>query len=342
MTEHTIGNINLTQNVFIYLMFPQNGVLHSHILALEYFVSKGFSPIIVTNLKLNVVERENLKHLCHLIIERPNYGYDFGGYRDGVLSIEDKLPTLDRLVIMNDSCWFLVSEEIDWLAQVDALNVDFAGTSTDHGIPKRAPEDYENIEWSYSTSHDNFHYGSFALCFSNRLLSDPEFLRFWKEFKLTNKKLDVIMRGETGLTQWIKEHGYSHAATFDMNRLQDEIQSLDQDETLNLLQNLIIAFEPNRLDLKTELLSQYDRSDEWTNRAKKFILAAVAQQGLSYTLPGFSNTRLSYPFIKKSPVSLNDDASDRMFEITSKLQTKAGKIIFEEIKEIRAARANDL
>jgi len=39
------------------------------------------------------------------VIERPNFGYDFGGYRDGILLLEAWGIAPERLLILNDSIW---------------------------------------------------------------------------------------------------------------------------------------------------------------------------------------------------------------------------------------------
>lgn len=333
----TIGDIALAKNVVIYLIYPSDFVKKSHIHALEYFISKGFSPIVVSNLYLTLAEKEALAPYCVSIIERINFGYDFGGYRDGILSIRQSLPELDRLVIMNDSVWLTPTDDSDWIDQVTALNVDFAGASTDQGLPKERPADFEQQAWTYTTTHKGFHYGSFAICVGERVVRDPGFLKFWQKYPLTNDKALTIERGEKGLTQWAIRNGYSHEATADMAQLYTEIQKLDHAETFATLSDLIVPFEPGRRDLKRDLLRADDGSEEWVRKAKLFILSSVAAQGFSYTLPGFAQRTIGFPFIKKSPVWLASETSDCMLHIAQNLGSSHGKVIANEMKEIRAS-----
>ena len=92
------------QKVAIYLIFPTSGVQESHLSAIEYIASSGYSPLVVSNLFLGDSDRQEVRSRCWQLIERPNYGFDFGGYRDGVLQLASSLHELTRLVIVNDSC----------------------------------------------------------------------------------------------------------------------------------------------------------------------------------------------------------------------------------------------
>lgn len=81
------GDIDTTQKIAIYLIFPNKGLLKSHLIALKSLVDDNYTPIVVSNLPLNDEEKAVILQNCCLLIERPNFGYDFGGYRDGVLEL---------------------------------------------------------------------------------------------------------------------------------------------------------------------------------------------------------------------------------------------------------------
>ena len=97
----------LTGEVAIYLIFPAQGVLPSHMHMLEHLETQGITPVVVPTLPLSQADMDRILPLSAMVIERPNVGYDFGGYRDAVLQLGDRLPTLERLYILNDSVWMI-------------------------------------------------------------------------------------------------------------------------------------------------------------------------------------------------------------------------------------------
>ncbi len=207
----------------IYLIYPSFGMKPSHIRALRYLASKEFSTVVVSNLHLGEEERSQLLKYCTRYIERPNFGYDFGGYRDGLLNVLERRIELDRIVLLNDSSWFPICDTSDWLSDVEECGVDFCAAASNFGVPRVDPEDFREFRFDYDSSHRNFHYTSFAVAFGKRIVSDPDFAIFWRKLRLTNKKKRTVKRGEIGLTKWILKKGYSHASTLDIRGLAELI-----------------------------------------------------------------------------------------------------------------------
>jgi lipopolysaccharide biosynthesis protein len=173
------GDVARGAKVAIYLVFPKDGLLASHGYAIEYIKSAGYTPFVVSNLPLSDVDRTTLKAQCWQVMERPNVGYDFGGYRDAVLNMKDELECLDRLVILNDSAWFPLGKDTNWLTAAEAMNVDFAGAANSYGIQRVAREVFMDIKWEFSAARRNFHYGSYALSMGPKLLRSQYFVPFW-------------------------------------------------------------------------------------------------------------------------------------------------------------------
>ena len=90
----TEGALPPGAEIGIYLIFPNKGVLPSHLAMLGAMVAQGISPLVVSNHPLTDQDRATLAATAFRVIERPNIGYDFGGYRDAILSIAPMLPTL--------------------------------------------------------------------------------------------------------------------------------------------------------------------------------------------------------------------------------------------------------
>ncbi len=329
------GRLPEGDRVAIYLVFPDRGLLASHLMALDYLASKGYSAKVVSNLPMSDADREALLAHCWTYLERPNYGYDFGGYRDGILDLSAKLGTMERLVIVNDSCWFPLPGSRDWLEDVEALNVEFAGAASNYGTPRVDPEDFQSIRWTYKRQHRNFHYCSFALCLRETVLRNPGFLKYWRSLPLTNAKKVTVRRGEIGFTQWALRKGFTNACTLDVARLDQDLAALGEARLLEIAHELIIPEAPRLRDLKQRLLAGNPTRAELV----ALILTAVSMQGSSYCLAGYSARELGFPFLKKSPVWLSRDGSNITLALAARLDGPGGRVIETEAWGLRARRA---
>jgi hypothetical protein len=143
--------------------------------------SQGFRVVAVNNKRLDF----NFDPLTvfDTYIERSNFGRDFGAYREGVLHLEksEKLGKLSRLVLLNDSVFFLKQNLEEMLSALTDPNFDFTGAT-------------ENFEIKH-------HIGSFALGFSEKILRNKKFIRYWHNYRLTNVRPRVIKRGEMKLSK---------------------------------------------------------------------------------------------------------------------------------------------
>ena len=176
------GKLPKSDRIAIFLIYPKKGLLQSHLHTLEYFRSKGFATLVVSNLTLSEIDRHRLAENCWRIMERSNFGYDFGGYRDGVLSLSADLKHLQRLVLINDSVWFPLPGSRDWLDDVEALEVDVAGAASHYGTPRYGINDFRSLKWSYSTNHRDFHICSFAICIRPKVMREANFLKFLHQY----------------------------------------------------------------------------------------------------------------------------------------------------------------
>ncbi len=335
------GALPEQQRIAIYLIFPRDGLLESHIRALEWISASGYAPLLVTNQPLLGEDRKRALALSWRMIERRNYGYDFGGYRDGVLSLRYIMGDLERLVLLNDSTWFPMPGSDNWLKKVDELNADFVAAISNHCVTKVEPKDFRHMEWRYSEARRSFHYCSFAIGVGQKILKDPDFRSFWRHFRLSNNKKLTVRRGEIGLTQWVLRKGYTHAATCDLKDLDQRLNALPDDRLEAVLRNLIIPEAPRLKAQWEELCERLTQASisEWRNDAVGFILTAVAGQGAGYVLPEYMLRERGFPFLKKSPLWLDKCASDNSLSILSSYDSSIARQFKLEAISLRRERA---
>lgn len=330
-THVTSGDLQLTNRIAVYLIFPKGGLLPTHLQALSYLSENEYAPIVVSNIPLDFEDRQVLRKASAVLIERRNFGYDFGGYRAAILWLAANLPSIKRLVLFNDSTWFPLPTGRNWLSEVEALGVDFGAATWTGAVSRPAPWDYEAMEWIVDKGRRNFHYASYALSFSERILADREFWSFWRRLKLTKEKNRTVRRGEIGLTRWAIGRGYSHGATDELFDLGSRLAALSEQELDHLLQHLIILDDHEMDDCLTGLLASRNSAPDFRMRAEKLILTVTARRGAAYALAEPLIRQDGFPFLKKSPSKAGMAAAGVVGGILDNLGGDFGREIRDEI-----------
>lgn len=300
----TAGALAAHRRCAVYVMYPRLGLQDSHLASLAYLARKGFAPLVISNLPLTPQERERLQPLCWRLVERPNYGYDFGAYREGVLMALDELPGLEQLLLANDSAWFPIPGTADWVARAVQLDVDLVGAVSNDGWLEFLADPGRGRPWVPDAGAPQLHYCSFALLFGVRVLKDPGFRKFWQDLTLTADKLETIRRGEVGLSRWVIDRGYRHAETLDITRFDQHLERMDAAQLRELAANLVIP-EDTGLREEQRALTDPSRAPADLATLRRFILWATAATGPAYALPCWSLPEQGFGFLKKSPMWLS-------------------------------------
>jgi hypothetical protein len=79
----TRGDMTRRDDMAVLVIFQPNGLLDTTFSTLDWLNRQDISTVVVSNLPLTSADRERLCKHAALVIERPNIGYDFGGYREG-------------------------------------------------------------------------------------------------------------------------------------------------------------------------------------------------------------------------------------------------------------------
>ena len=174
------------ENVAVFLLYQPKGVLDSTLETCRYLVRNGYTVLIVSNAPVSAADRARLLPLCHTLMERPNFGYDFGGYRDGVLHVLNSGWQPENLLVLNDSVWFPVLENCDFLLQVKTQTAEIFGPILSHG-----------------------HLHSYMYNFKRRLVTSDFFRNYWQELPMTNNKVSVVQRCEKSLSPVMQKAGFS-------------------------------------------------------------------------------------------------------------------------------------
>jgi hypothetical protein len=113
------GGLREQVKIALYLVFSPGGIPASTIATCRFLDAHGYAPFVVSNAPLSGADLDALRAVSWQVVTRPNYGYDFGGYRDGVKLLAELGVAPQRLVILNDSIWFPLSASCGLLERME-------------------------------------------------------------------------------------------------------------------------------------------------------------------------------------------------------------------------------
>ena len=219
----TKGALAPGRDTAILLVFPTEGIRPSLLEGLEHLLKHGVVPTVVSNLPLSDGDRAALARRSHLVIERPNHGYDFGGYRDAALELASRGAIGANLFVLNDSIWFPLSPASTLIEEARAHPADLFGIY--HNRRDRTPH--------------RSHLQSYFYRFGPRICGSPDLAEFWRDLVTYDSKDLAVRRCEMRLTNWFASRGYSVGALFGIEDLYEAVASLAVPDRHALIEYLI-------------------------------------------------------------------------------------------------------
>ena len=283
------GAIALRPKVALLLLFQPRGVAASTVWTCQHLVSKGYAPLIVSNAPLSAQDREALSPHVWRMTQRPNFGYDFGGYRDGIWLLNHWGVAPEVLIVLNDSIWFPLQGSETLIDRMEASQAQFVGAlqldplRATQGIPaKKRP-----------------FFGSFFLMAQRGAWQHPAFQAFWRHYRITSNKYKTIRRGERGLSHALMDAGLRCEAMYTRAQLDDHMRGLDANGLRELLRDLVTIDDRLEQEL-AQCLNEADGSQQWRERALQLALRITEKQNVLATAPITSLTRFEVPYLKKA------------------------------------------
>jgi hypothetical protein len=287
-------NVTVTQgadapaaHMAILLLYQPKGLSGSVQLALDALRASGAVLVVVSNLPLTAADRATLARQSWRVVERPNLGYDFGGFREGVRQIQAAGLALEELWIVNDSAWFPVCASADQ-AQSDPLRAlidpaaDLSGSMIRYDKRNRAKK---NIE-------------SYFLTFRKTALDHPAFAAFWQNYPLLKNKQAVIRRGEIELTRVLVAAGL----TADSKMSNDAFLAALTAQSAEFLRKTLLYEGLNRpamLAQRKALLEIADGTDLWRDKALAHVAQTLGFTEFRYQYCYAAVHLMGFPFVKK-------------------------------------------
>jgi hypothetical protein len=277
------GALPCAPKVALYLIYQPGGIAASTLETCHWLAANGYAPLVVSNAPIRAADRDRLAAAVWRAVERPNFGYDFGGYRDGLTSLAQWGVAPEELVILNDSVWLPVLPDTDLMARLAAEPAEVAGTI----LRTRGSERF--LE-------------SYLYRLRRPVLEHPGFADFWAGLRLTSNKYHVIRRGERGFSAAMRAAGLRVAGVYDSAALAGRIAQQDDAFLRTTLRHAAYIDAP--------LAAARDRllagtGPGWRAAALAHV-TEVLEKRLGYSTFPHAMARLTgYPLLKKSaePVS---------------------------------------
>ena len=292
----TKGNISNTGRIAIFLIFQPTGVSQSVIRTCCHLVEAGFSPVVVSNGTLSTTDLKTLTESAHLVAERPNFGYDFGGYRDGLWLLNEKKIAPDEILFLNDSVWFPVWPQSDMLAEMQASEGTYIGTQV--------------FGDTSSMAKKRGMFVSYCFLIKAPLINHVNFKEFWSQYKLSSNKEVTLRRGERAFSHLMLENADVSNALYSQERFERMVSELKGEDLRYAVQDFV-ALDPKLNIIRRNLIGQRS-SVGWEETAKNLFLEGTRTKNYIGAAPILSLSKLKFPMIKKNNERLYKLARSRI------------------------------
>jgi hypothetical protein len=281
--------------VAVIVLFPDGGVPDDIVSLARALTEADCSVVLMSNRPLAPEALARLKGLYHTLHVRNNVGRDFGAYKDAVLPLLNYEP-LERLVLLNDSCHYLVD---------------------------KVPEFVNGLLGSHDMigAHENFdppyHLGSFALSFSGRVVKSHSFRDFWTNYLPVNTRRWSILRGEMGVSRAAIQDGFKPHVIYSADRLYQALMSATPsgvEDAVALLPRGVASLAAMEVAMKASLAPDKAGLGEFAKtRLVESIMRAVTQGSQVHTGAFLYSLFLGSPLVKKDLVFREVFTADQLY-----------------------------
>jgi hypothetical protein len=301
----------------------------------DFLAAQGYSVLVVANGGLQPEAVEQLLLRTWRVLQRPNIGYDFGGFQDGMLFLAREAIVPDHLIILNDSIWFPMSSDAKVIVDLERSPHDVTGlmmhlparndAAGSRGGDKPRRRRTEHIEsYLISVRHDIF--------------VSPTFQGFWRTYVPSSAKHVTITRGEIGFSKAMAADGLKVGALSDRVRFSTLIASRPP-EFIDLALRYA-AYSDNDLQAERDQLLAKPRGEDWSAEARDHILRTVRRRRFNASFCWASEQLFGTSFVKK-----NDGMLFRRSRVKYLEALAAGDLTADRpaaLAEIRRMVSNDL
>ena len=156
----------------------------------DQLIKNNFNIVLVSTAPIQESDLKKLKNICYEIIIHPNFGFDFGSYRLGILRLLKQEPVIEELLLTNDSV-FGPLHDLSPLFKM---------------MRKTKKQVFYLVENNQITHHGT----SWFIFLKKECIQSKIFFEFWKNYKPFDAKRWAIIKGEMGFSKFLMNNFQFH------------------------------------------------------------------------------------------------------------------------------------
>lgn len=276
----------LGSKVAIFLVYQPRGMSASAVATCRHLFERGYSVVLVAHSPISAADEQTLGRWVWRFVERPNFGYDFGGYRDGIRLLWHWAVSPDCLIILNDSVWFPLDRSETMLASMEASPAAFLGALRHVDLP------------GTDTEHAGIFLSYFFLI-KRPVLTSEVFISYWNNYVSTSNKYLTVRRGERGFSRALFAAGVPSEGLYSRDRF---MAAVAQQPEAFLRQTLVYGAytDPDLASQGEALLRDESQSAAWCAQAISHIRTVVNKRNFHSSFCFASIQLLGIPLLKKN------------------------------------------
>jgi hypothetical protein len=290
VTRLTEGAQSAKDRIAIFLIFQPKGVAPSVLETCRWLQSEDYAPFVVSNGPLDDAGRSALAAESWRLLERPNFGYDFGGYRDGIRLLWRWNLAPERLIVMNDSVWLPMVPDLMARLEARVSGADIVGLLQDEKVQ-------HDIAGGQATGRR--HIESYFYLMTPAALTHPEFRAFWQDYKMTDFKPHTIRHGELRFSRRMMAAGLRLEALIRRSVFLERLAAKDDAFLVRTLRYASYGDADIAL-AATQLAARSPDEPGWRAAAMDHIKRAVHRRRFNSCYPYASEQFFGTLFMKKT------------------------------------------
>ncbi|WP_322890897.1 MULTISPECIES: rhamnan synthesis F family protein [unclassified Yoonia] len=268
----------------------------------DYMTAKGYNVVVVANGGLPVDQRSKVTNRAWRLIERPNFGYDFGGYRDAVHFLQDQGISPTKLILMNDSIWFPMWTGCSVIENLETSPFDLTGLLLHVPARNEYAKDHRRLLRKRKLAE---HIESYVTMVPQACFDSDAFRQFWDGYRQTDSKLMTIKRGEIGFSKAMKAAGFTVGA---LSRRSAFLDDIAQQPDAFLVKTLkYAAYSDPSFEAECQHLFAHSGMADWRAKVLDHIARVVEARRFNASFCWATEQLYGTSFVKKHP--------DRLFQI---------------------------
>lgn len=284
LTKLIDGRQKISKKIVILFIYQPIGLAKSILVTCEFLHDQGYAVLLVSSTPVDEHDLQILQQRTWKILLRPNYGYDFGGYRDGVRVLKELGIEPDMLLIMNDSAWIPLTDDSQMIKKMEDDSLFLTGPVFENVVKRDKHKEY---------------FQSYLMLIKSKALKSSGFINYWRDYRISSRKRIVLVRGEEGFSEALFNDGFGGGAPSTRTVLFDLIQKQSNVFLLKTIEYATYLDVENLLAARN-LVREYSDTGEWRTNALLHLNTMPKSTQPMGVIPYACIKLLGFSFLKKS------------------------------------------